>query len=577
MKSTFIKTSSIFLILLIFLFVAIFLFNIKSSQAAVTFSRTSGIRGSVFRIDTSGLTSSKKIQLTAENGVSLLFSHDLPDPGGGFQGYGVVPTQGLDDGNHTISLSYIDGGTIGSTSFEVLAGDPGASTPDFSKSFVFRISSGGEIPADGSIELAIVTVILNSQYVPVHGLSPEVSVTGSNNTITNQDIQTVDYRTFLTTTTAETKTITVSVSGHTFDPIEVTFTAVGNNTASPSASVTQTSTPPTTSQSPTPTSPSQTASPNQGTTGPVGSILNKIKDYAENNKTVTNSLNSTALVTSALATAIPVALNLPLLAPFARFFGWFLGIFSIFKRRKSWGKVYDTETRQPVPLAAVRIFDAEEKRILETQFTDNLGRFGFLVKPGRYFIEVVKPNYLYPSKIEKSGYHQEIISTGEEKLVAAEIPIDPNISKLAGRIHFLSIAQTVLNYISLPLLIAGMFIAILIYTDNKNTYNALILALYGLVWFLEFYRLYQIKPYGIVMEKISKGPIGLAIIRVFSQDNKKLIATKVSSLNGKYHILVNPGNYNIKSIKDGFDQVEISNISFRRENVLNKDILMSKK
>lgn len=576
MKATIIKTSSTFLILLTFLFVAVFLIDIRPSKASVDFGLSSGIRGSVFRIATSGLTPSKKVQLKAENDVSFIISHDTPDPGGGYQGYGLVPTQGLDIGTHTITLSYTDGGMIGSTSFEVLAGDPGESTPDWSNSFVFRISSSGTIPADGTTRLSIRTVVLNSQYVPVQGLSPDVSVTGSNNTLTNSATQNlIDYGKFLSTTTAETKTITVSVGGHTFDPIQVTFTAVGGNTSTPSASSTESTTP--TSTSTVSVSPTPSSVPTQNSVGGVQGIINKIKDYAENNKTVTNTLNGTALVSSALATAIPFALNLPLLAPFARVFGWFLGLFSIFKRRKSWGKVYDTESKQPIPLAAVRIFDADEKRILETQLTDNLGRFGFLVKPGKYYIEVVKTDYLFPSKVERSGYHQEIISTGEEKLVAAEIPIDPNISKLAGRIHLLSTIQTIFNYISLPLLIAGMFLAILIYLDDKTIYNALVLALYLLIWLLEIYRLYQVKPYGIVMEKMSKGPIGLAIIRVFSQDNKKLIATKVSSLNGKYHILVNPGNYNIKSVKDGFDQVEISNISFRRENVLNKDILMNKK
>ncbi len=74
----------------------------------------------------------------------------------------------------------------------------------------------------------------------------------------------------------------------------------------------------------------------------------------------------------------------------------FLIFYRLTKRRtpKNWGVVFDAKTNKPIKHAIVRIFDKEFHRLLETQITDNNGRYAFLVGKNTYYITA-----------EKDGFH----------------------------------------------------------------------------------------------------------------------------------------------------------------------------
>lgn len=73
-----------------------------------------------------------------------------------------------------------------------------------------------------------------------------------------------------------------------------------------------------------------------------------------------------------------------------------------------WGIVRDSKTLQPIKLAMVRLIDEKTQRIIDTEVTDPNGRFGFFVSPGRYFVNVVKDGFYFPSQKE-GGYKGEVI------------------------------------------------------------------------------------------------------------------------------------------------------------------------
>lgn len=58
------------------------------------------------------------------------------------------------------------------------------------------------------------------------------------------------------------------------------------------------------------------------------------------------------------------------------------------KKPKEWGIVYDKETKKPIRQAIVRVFDAKFGKVLETQVTDEKGRYGFVVGKNEYFLTV---------------------------------------------------------------------------------------------------------------------------------------------------------------------------------------------
>ena len=67
---------------------------------------------------------------------------------------------------------------------------------------------------------------------------------------------------------------------------------------------------------------------------------------------------------------------------------------------KPFGKVTDETANEPLPLTIVRIFDAEKNFLLATKVTDNLGRFDFLLTPGKYFLTCGRNGFVtYKSEI----------------------------------------------------------------------------------------------------------------------------------------------------------------------------------
>jgi len=63
------------------------------------------------------------------------------------------------------------------------------------------------------------------------------------------------------------------------------------------------------------------------------------------------------------------------------------------KRPKSWGIVYDQESKEPLAYALVRIFDDKFNKLLETQVTDRKGRYAFLAGKNIYQLLAEKQGY----------------------------------------------------------------------------------------------------------------------------------------------------------------------------------------
>lgn len=82
---------------------------------------------------------------------------------------------------------------------------------------------------------------------------------------------------------------------------------------------------------------------------------------------------------------------------------------AVTKQPKSWGIIYDEETRHPLRLAIARIFDTAYNKLLETAVTDARGRYNFLVGRSKYYVTY-----------EKSGYEKK--QSEEIDLTKAEKP-----------------------------------------------------------------------------------------------------------------------------------------------------------
>jgi len=109
------------------------------------------------------------------------------------------------------------------------------------------------------------------------------------------------------------------------------------------------------------------------------------------------------------------------------------------KRPKSWGIVYDEKTKQPLRDAIVRVFDEQYNKLLETQITDNKGRYSFLVGKNAYYVMSEKKGYQTKksSTVDLRSQTEETASLGVDLgLMKADImagtPIAPVISAPAS-------------------------------------------------------------------------------------------------------------------------------------------------
>ncbi len=295
----------------------------------------------------------------------------------------------------------------------------------------------------------------------------------------------------------------------------------------------------------------------------------------------------TALGVAVIAALEPISsavANLPLVSPLAYLFTYLANLFpSLFsaigasKAKKKWGRVLDSTSAKPIPQAVVQLYDAQFKRLVETTVTDELGRFSFLTKPGKYLIKVIKPDYSFPSKIFGTGYLGEILNLQDFSQLNLEIYVDPKLSKMAGRIWNLTAFTNFLRMLKFPLLIIGTFLTITFVIAYNRVADVAILAFYLLIWGIEIVRLFQAKSAGKVYSQETQKPIDLSIIRLFNLESGSLVSTKVTDTKGRFNFLVDGGKYKLTSLKDGFKPYEKDNLFIsRQEGIVDSDIPMEK-
>ena len=70
---------------------------------------------------------------------------------------------------------------------------------------------------------------------------------------------------------------------------------------------------------------------------------------------------------------------------------------------RSWGIVYDEQTKRPLANAVARIFEPKYNKLLETKITDSKGRYAFLLGPSKYYAVFEKQGFR-PTQLKGIDY-----------------------------------------------------------------------------------------------------------------------------------------------------------------------------
>ncbi len=309
---------------------------------------------------------------------------------------------------------------------------------------------------------------------------------------------------------------------------------------------------------------------------------------------VTKTITSVSIFGSSIA-AVSASFASPLTAPELflipmRLWGLLLTAFSLKRRNRSWGTVYDSITKQPIDPAYVVLKDLKGKEVASS-ITDIDGRYGFLVGPGKYIIEAHKTNYAYPSlklsgKLSDEMYNNLYFGNEIEVLegglvINKNIPLDPlrfdwnEFTKGKNKLmSFYSKKEIILKKLSDVLFEVGFIIAVLALLFAPEPYNFGIVVLYLVMLMLKIFGI-KTKTSGTVSNIGDGSPLSFAIIKVFSDDWNAEITKKVADKYGKYFCLLPVGKYHVtinkKNDNETYSEVYRSPLLDVQNGILNKN------
>lgn len=290
-----------------------------------------------------------------------------------------------------------------------------------------------------------------------------------------------------------------------------------------------------------------------------------------NEQTIAPILAAIALTNA--VTAIPLINLLPYLQYL------FTEPFSVLRRRRrrGWGIVYNSLTKQPVDLAVVRLYSKDTNKLIQTRVTDRQGRYLFVVKePGKYHITAAKPEHLFPSKFLKSKkedgrfldlyYSQSIVVKpgGKEGIITVNIPIDPSKSdKPSKKVIAMYVTRRTQN------LIASFGLLLSVGTCIISP-KALIILLFliHLSLYLLFQRLaYPKRPksWGVVYNKINRHPLAQAVVKIYDRQFDRLLESQVTDEVGRYSFLVGNNVYYLTADKPGYNKTQTDDIDLKNQ------------
>ncbi|MFA6447395.1 MAG: DUF11 domain-containing protein, partial [Patescibacteria group bacterium] len=165
---------------------------------------------------------------------------------------------------------------------------------------------------------------------------------------------------------------------------------------------------------------------------------------------VANVLSAPAVESTVIPTiGLLAVLNIASSASWVTLFNYLYYIFTqpimLFSKRKraKYGTIYNSLTKLPVDLAAIRLKDSSG-RIIQTKVTDRQGRYTFLANKGQFSLDISKTGYVFPTSLlvgkAMDVDYADLLTANKIILpapsaISKNIPLDPKEDKrLPGQI-----------------------------------------------------------------------------------------------------------------------------------------------
>jgi hypothetical protein len=261
------------------------------------------------------------------------------------------------------------------------------------------------------------------------------------------------------------------------------------------------------------------------------------------------------------------------------------------KKRKGWGVIYNSLTKEPIDLAVIRLYNKNTDQLVKSKITNKKGQYNFLVNEGEYYIKVVKPNFDFPSKIlaEVSEDKQFVdiyhggtinIAEGKEGVIIANIPIDTSdVVESDKKI----VAKKRRNNFGKAVSSAGPLFSVVSLIVSPSWLVGAFFVIHVLLFIL-FRRLAAVKApksWGVVYDKAKNSGMAKAVVRIFSAKYNKVLEVQVTNGQGQYGFITNTDAdsvYYITSNKEGYREYKSDSLDMSKKDedggVISEDIYM---
>ena len=215
--------------------------------------------------------------------------------------------------------------------------------------------------------------------------------------------------------------------------------------------------------------------------------------------------------------------------------------------------VFDGETHIPIPAAKIVLLDQMGKE-LATTYSDKDGRFGFLVEPGRYIINVFKRKYTIITDISKDElygnvYDGEVITVNKDHSILSNVAMKVegiNWQEYANKknIQYNSKWSAFKKYFFALIYFVGFGATIIITYFYPSIFNFIVLGIYIILFILRKFT--KKKKYGLV-ETSDGESIPFAVVNLYDNLSNSKQGFAVTDVIGRYYLLADNGTYKIKA------------------------------
>ena len=310
--------------------------------------------------------------------------------------------------------------------------------------------------------------------------------------------------------------------------------------------------------------------------GLIAALVDKLRNSPQVVRAVNAAISPAAVVVSILSTI--VVLTNVLGAGSHLIFSWLdymRFLFFGFLRKRSkvpWGRVYNEWTKSPIAGAKVSVVETTFKKIKETQLTDRDGRFGFLVSPGNYYLDISRASFeTKQTPPFNVGENAADLNLG---IGLVEVRRPPVSFRLIVKI-FQALNEFLYNvnpYVLAVGTAASAFALLVI----PSPLNLAALIAYGVLDVLKvIFSSFSAKSYGVVIDGQTRQPLALSVVRLFNADSNWLMGTRVTDEKGRFTFLVLPGRYYITCIKGNYSDLKTNPLEVNKANVFSQTLELS--